>query len=182
MSIFDYYAHNLTAREVPETAPFSDITFKQKEELMRTGLRRYLQQTVREYLSEEEIQKLIAMLERIRNCRGAFSEGLCAKVSGASELRNRYIHAKLLRKDELSILFYNLSPYALLTRRDAAVLAKCAFPNFFASVATINSTFTKYLSASITDSGKKITLAISNISDHSTEYLEWLLISLARND
>lgn len=163
--------------------PLSSLAFEKKEKVMKTGLKRYLAQNIGEYLTDEQMESFVGLLETVRKrpVTEPFSEKYCRCISESSELRNRFIPAKTMRKDELSILFYNLAPYALLSRREASIMAKCAFPNFFASPATINSTFTKYLLASMTCTGKKITLAITNIADHSPEYLEWLLINLGRS-
>ena len=89
-----------------------------------------------EFISEEQVIMLAESLRRLRN-RPAdvdYSDELCSQISDKAEIRNRYIPRKLLRKDEASVLFYNLAPYALIGRKKTAQFAKRAFPNFFASI------------------------------------------------
>lgn len=165
---------------------FNDIDplkFEQKEKLLRKGLHLYLTNMIGEYLEDFEINTLEEMLVRFRYRPAdvVFSDELCSVVSYASEIRNRKMPRKALRKDEFSILLYNVSPYALLGRKYAAMMAKKAFPNFFASVSTINSTFTKYQGSAITQSGNPVSLTISNLQFHSQEDFESLLIYLTVN-
>jgi hypothetical protein len=107
-----------------------------------------------------------------------YSDELCCMISGDAEMRNRFIPHKLLRKDEGSVLFYNLAPYALLGRKQTASFAKRAFPNFFASVSTINSTFTKFskIPGSVIES--RTDLAIKPLADHSVHGVETFLYNL----
>ena len=105
------------------------IRFKDREDCMYRGLLVYLHESVGEYLTADQIRLLAESLRRLRN-RPAdveYSDELCCKVSDESEIRNRYIPRKLLRKDEGSVLFYNLAPYALLGRKQAASFAKTSF-------------------------------------------------------
>ena len=80
-----------------------------------------------------------------------------------------------MRKDELAALIYSVAPYALLTRRQAAAMAKCAFPNFLASVGTINSTFTKFTSPEYATPSRPMSLVASSLPNMTTEEFEKLL-------
>ena len=69
---------------------------------------------------------------------------------------------------------YNLLPYSILNRKDSARLVKLSFPNFFGSVSTINTLFTKLSGLS----GYKSNLSIVEISDHSVMGVETFLYEL----
>lgn len=155
-------------------------SFHEREKIMLRGLRRYLKNVIGEYLDNEEQERIVKMLTnfRFRPSDVVFSKNLCICVSAKEYIPNRYIPMKKLRKDEVAILMYNLSPYALLSRNHTAIMAKYAFPNFFATVGTINSTFTKYLNSSVTNSGRPLSLVISNLPHHSTAELEMMFYNL----
>ena len=158
-------------------------SFLQREECIYRGLLIYLGEMVGEYLSGEQIGLLADSFRRMRN-RPAdvdYSDELCCMISGDAEMRNRFIPHKLLRKDEGSVLFYNLAPYALLGRKQTASFAKRAFPNFFASVSTINSTFTKFskIPGSVIES--RTDLSIKPLADHSIHGVEEFLYNLGIN-
>ena len=155
-------------------------SFLQREDFMFRGLLIYLGETVGEYLSKEQIGLLAESFRRLRT-RPAdvdYSDELCCKVSDDSEIRNRYIPRKLLRKDEGSVLFYNLAPYALLGRKHAASFAKTSFPDFFASVATINSTFTKFCKTPGSEIDRVSDLSIKPFAEHSINAVESYLWNL----
>lgn len=156
------------------------IRFKDREDCMYRGLLIYLHESVGEYLTADQISLLAESLRRLRN-RPAdveYSDELCCKVSDDSEIRNRYIPRKLLRKDEGSVLFYNLAPYALLGRKHAASFAKASFPDFFASVATINSTFTKFCKTPGSEIDRVSDLSIKPFAEHSINAVESYLWNL----
>ena len=158
-------------------------SFLQREDCMYRGLLVYLGEVIGEYLSKEQIALLADSFRRLRT-RPAdvdYSDDLCFLISDESSIRNRFIPHKLLRKDEGSVLFYNLSPYALIGRRQTACLAKRAFPNFFASTSTINSTFTKFsrIPGSVIDN--RTDLAIKPLADHSVHGVEEFLYNLGMN-
>lgn len=161
----------------------SSLNSGEREAILSRGLHIYLTNIVGDYLSEEEIERLEGMLSdfRYRPSDVEYSSDLCRVVTEADELSNRNIPRKTLRKDEFAIFLYNISPYGLLNRKSTAMMAKCAFPNFFASVGTINSTFTKYVGACVTSTGKPISLSITNLPYHSTDEFEALLLNLALN-
>lgn len=151
---------------------------------MYRGLLIYLNEAIGEYLTTEQIGLLAESLRRLRN-RPAdveYSDTLCSKVSDDSEIRNRYIPRKLLRKDEGSVLFYNLAPYALLGRKQTASFAKNAFPNFFASVATINSTFTKFCKIPGSMIDRVSDLSIKPLAEHSIYAVESYLWNLGNQN
>ncbi len=114
----------------------------------------------------------------MRPREGKFPFNSCKVISNKGTLVSRFIPRKTLRKDELAILLYNVSPYALLNRREASMMAKALFPAFFSSSATIYSTFTKYLNSPVTDTGNNLYLSITNLPFHSTTKLEDELIKL----
>jgi hypothetical protein len=95
-----------------------------------------------------------------------------------SKLSNRYIPKKSLRKDAAALLIYNLAPYALLSRRETAMMAKRLFPNFFGTVETINASFTKLYASN----GKLIdtprTISIEVMPDHTTYTIERVFLEL----
>ena len=82
------------------------------------------------------------------------------------------------RKDEAALLIYNLAPYALLSRRETAMMAKRLFPNFFGTVETINASFTKLYASN----GKLIdtprTISIEVMPDHTTYTIERVFLEL----
>ena len=158
----------------------TSLSFQEKEGCIYRGLLVYLNESLGEYLSDEQITMLAESLRRLRN-RPAdvnYSDDLCDVVSEESDIRHKYIPRKLLRKDEASILFYNLAPYALIGRKYAASFAKRAFPNFFASVATINSTFTKFTRMPGSDIESNAGLSIKPFHEHSIYAVESFLYNL----
>ena len=158
-------------------------SFLVREDFMYRGLLIYLGETVGEYLSGEQIGLLAESFRRLRTrpAEVDYSDELCCLISDESAIRNRFIPHKLLRKDEGSVLFYNLSPYALIGRKQTACMAKRAFPNFFASTSTINSTFTKFsrIPGSVIDS--RTDLSIRPLTDHSVYGVEEFLYNLGVN-
>lgn len=159
------------------------MPFHQKEECLFRGLLAYLGDTIGEYLTEEQINMLAESFRNLRN-RPAdveYSDELCALVSEQSEIRNRYIPRKVLRKDEGSVLFYNLAPYALMGRKQTARFAKRTFPNFFASAATINSTFTKFSKIPGSSVDKVAQLSIPPFTEHTTHAVETILYNYGMN-
>lgn len=159
------------------------LSFQERESLMEDGLNVYLEMMVGEYLSVDQIDDFVTIMTnfRTRNEKVEFSDDLCFEISKESVIRNRHLPHKTLRKDELAILFYNLAPYALVSRSCMAKIAKGCFPNFFASIPTINSTFTKYQLRQETRKGREVSLTISNFSEHSTADVETYLLELALN-
>lgn len=158
----------------------TSLSFMEKEECIYRGLLVYLTESLGEYLSAEQIALLAESLRRLRN-RPAdveYSDELCCMVCEDSEIRNRYIPRKLLRKDEGSVLFYNLAPYALIGRKHTACFAKRSFPNFFASASTVNSTFTKFSKIPGSEIDKITDLSIKPFTEHSINGVETYLFNL----
>ena len=160
------------------------LSFQEKEECLFRGLLIYLGESMGEYISDEQIMVLAESLRRLRNRPAdvAYSDDLCAVVSEESDIRHKYIPRKLLRKDEASILFYNLAPYALIGRKHASIFAKTSFPNFFASAATINSTFTKFSKIPGSEIETISPLSIAPFPEHTTNAVEMFLYSLGTKD
>lgn len=175
---------NMTKKTNPKfVAIDTSMPFHQKEECMFRGLLEYLGDMIGEYLTEEQIRLLAESLRNLRN-RPAdveYSDELCVLVSDQSEIRNRYIPRKILRKDEGSVLFYNLAPYALMGRKQTASFAKRAFPNFFASAATINSTFTKFSKVPGSSVIRMAQLSIHPFPEHTTHAVETILFNYGIN-
>lgn len=160
------------------------LSFQEKENRLFCGLVIYLRGAIGDYLSEEQITTLAESLRRMRN-RPAdieYADDLCAIVSEESEIRHKFIPRKLLRKDEGSVLFYNLAPYALIGRKQAACFAKKSLPNFFASVATVNSTFTKFSRIPGSEIDRAAELSIMPFREHSTHAVETFLYNLGMNN
>lgn len=159
--------------------PERPIPFIERERLMSLGLMVYVDNMVGEYLDRKQLSSFVDMLKnfRFRPADVIFSRSLCVLISAEKNIRNRYIPRKCLQKNELAILFYNLAPYALLSRQSAAAMAKESFPNFFGTIGTINSTFTKYQPVGANQSPQPA-LAITNLPIHSTSELEQLLLRM----
>ena len=160
------------------------MSLQEKEDCIFRGLLKYIGDSLGEYLTVDQVVSLAHTLRRLRNrpAEVEFSEDLCSLVSEDAEIRNRYIPRKILRRDECSVLFYNLAPYALLGRRHASILAKMAFPNFFASAATISSTFTKFSKIPGSEIETISPLSIAPFPEHSTNAVELILFNLGVKD
>ena len=162
----------------------TSLSFQDKEDCIYRGLLVYLGNAVGEFISEEQVIMLAESLRRLRN-RPAdvdYSDELCSQISDKAEIRNRYIPRKLLRKDEASVLFYNLAPYVLIGRKQTAQFAKRAFPNFFASSSTIYSTFTKFSKIPGSTLESMSSLSITPFPDHSTHAVETIFFNLGINN
>lgn len=157
------------------------ISFVERENLISRGLTIYVRDLIGDYLTDQQIENLVGMLGdfRRRPADVEFSRNLCRVITTDAVIRNRFIPRKLLRKDETAVLLYNLSPYALINRVQTAMMAKLSFPNFFASVGTINSTFTKFQKVRENRKESHLSMTIKELSVHSTEELELLLMELA---
>ena len=157
------------------------VSFFERERLIQKGLKSYLFCLVGDFFSETELDAMIATLHdlRTRPADVAFSCKLCHVVTEANEVRNRYIPRRFLRKEELAVLLYSLSPYALLNRQQTAAMAKCMFPNFFATTMTINSLLTKLLNRRVENNDGQLSLTIDHLTVHSSLELEVLLIEFA---
>lgn len=157
------------------------VSFLEREKLIQRGLKSYLFALVGDFFSESELDAIISTLHdlRTRPADVAFSSKLCHVVTEANEIRNRYIPRRFLRKEELAVLLYSLSPYALLNRQQTAAMAKCMFPNFFATTMTINSLLTKLLNRRVENNDGQLALTIDHLTVHSMSELEVLLIEFA---
>lgn len=168
--------------DFPESNNFCAVrSFPAREQMIAEGLRIYLRCTVGEFFTDAQLKRLTDTLSalRTRPAEGAFPVHVCKVVSPDASLSSRFIPRKRLRKDEMSVLIYNLAPYAFMNRKEAAIMAKACFPRFFSSSATVNSTFTKFLNAPITGTGREIFFTITNFPFHSNVKLEEEFIKLA---
>lgn len=151
-------------------------SLKRKEQTMFIGLLSCLVSTFAEYLNPEQISLLAENMKRAR-MREPGSEidmKYFDVVSTEREIKNSLVPSKSLRRDEAALALYNLLPYSILNRKDSARLVKLSFPNFFGSVSTINTLFTKLSGLS----GYKSNLSIVEISDHSVMGVETFLYEL----
>ena len=159
------------------------ISFEEREDLMYEGLQIYLAKRFAEYFDQEQLEKLAKMLKRfrIRPKDISYSSDLVEVISAEKIIANRFIPRRAMRKDELAIVLYNICPYALLGRFQTAMLAKDAFPNFFSSPATVNSTFTKYTNIPGSILEKEILGLTPTFPEHTVESVELILFELAKN-
>lgn len=162
----------------------ASLTFHQREQVIYRGLVRYISGCLGEYLTVQQLEGLAVTLRSLRNRQAdvSFDESLCQCITDERDVRHLYIPRKTLRRDEAALLLYNLAPYALLSRRETALLAKCLFPNFFGSVATINAMFTKLYSVDGTISETLQTLTIEVMPDHSTYTIERIFFELGKTE
>lgn len=158
----------------------SVLSFHEREKMMFNGLLVYLRNSIGEYLSDEQVISFAVSLRNLRNrpAHVGFSSEFCELISNERTLCNRFIPRKQLRKDEAALLIYNLAPYALLSRKETAMLAKCLLPAFFGSIDTINSTFTKLYAPDGSLYEKPQTISIEVMPDHSTYTIEKIFLEL----
>lgn len=159
------------------------MSVEEREELMYEGLQIFLTNCFGEYLDEKQLDKLARMLRRFRTRPKDidYSKELTEVITEDSVISNRFIPRRSVRKDELAVLLYNIGPYALLNRRQTAMLAKDAFPNFFSTVATVNTTFTKYMKVPGSLMERSILLTVPSFPEHTVESVELILLELAKN-
>ena len=168
------------SESIRKIVSFTSISFEERESKMFEGLLIYLRNSIGDYLPQEKIVSFALSLKNLRNRPAdmGFSNELCEVLSMESKLSNRYIPRKSLRKDEAALLIYNLAPYALLSRRETAMMTKRLFPNFFGTVETINASFTKLYASN----GKLIdtprTISIEVMPDHTTYTIERVFLEL----
>lgn len=153
--------------------------FEAREGVMLQGLRLYLEHTFAQYLTNDQIGVMVDLLYRLRRRKvGEILNEISVKpVSVNREIRNLFLPNKQLRRDEMALVLYSLAPYSLLSRKDAAVVAKQAFPFFFGSVETINTMFTKLYGLN----DYIASLPLIRIPEHSTDSVETVLYDLATN-
>ena len=156
------------------------LDFQQREDIIFSGLKRYINGYLGEYLTQEQSDALAEIFKglRMRPANVSIVKLFKDSISEEKTLRHRHIPSKTLRKDECAIFFYNVAPYALLNRNQTARLAKHLMPNFFASEGTINSTFTKYLGLSVSELAKRCGMSIANMPTHTTAHVERVLFGL----
>ena len=159
-------------------------TFEEKESIIYSGLLVYLTSQLGEYLTEQQIELMAQVLKKFRT-RPAdveFNDSYCKVITNDPDVRNMMIPRKKLRKDEGAILFYNVSPYALLTRNQTARLAKKLMPRFFATEKTINSSFTRYVNISESSIARQSGITIENLPHHTTSHVEKVFFELGMNN
>lgn len=159
----------------------AEIAEDNHDELLYNGLIRYIASNLSEYLNFDQIIKLANALQFIRKGGEIDMLSRNSQITDSSTLKSLYTPRKSLRKDELALILYNLAPYAIMNRRETSLFSKYMFPNFFASAATIYSTFTKFYSTdgSVCVLPKSINAVV--MPDHSTSTLEDYCRSLVMN-
>lgn len=96
------------------------------------GLLNYISGSLGEYLTEAEIQKMYRILCRIRGRAGDMSVAEIAVCIKSDEcLSAHYAERKTLKKYNLYAFVHNMCGYLHITRKEAAVLLKAAFPGIF---------------------------------------------------
>ena len=159
-------------------------TPKEREELIYAGLKIYIKSCLGDYLNSKQVDTIADILRKLRT-RPAdvdFDDSFCKVISEESTLRNIQLPRRLLRKDEAAIFFYNVGPYAMITRNQTARLAKKLLPNFFASELTINSSFTRHTNLSTKDLARISGLSITNLPAHTTAHVERTFFDLGYNN
>lgn len=153
-----------------------------REQTIFGGLLCYLRSAFSEYLTSVQILNMATSLRQVRNREFASSveKLIIAPVTDADRLGSFVTPCKAMRKDELALILYNLAPYALLNRKETAFLAKAMFPNLFASIATINSTFTKYYSPDGAALDMPHSFSVVVMPDHTAETLEHVFYELGK--
>lgn len=159
-------------------------TPKEKEDIMFAGLKIYTDFCLGEYFTPNQIDKIADILRRLRSrpVDVEFSDEFCSVISEETVLRNIQVPRRMLRKDECAIFFYNVGPYAMITRNQTARLAKLLLPNFFATEMAINSSFTRHTNLSTKDLARISGLSITNLPSHTAAYVERKFLDLGYND
>lgn len=159
----------------------SSIPPSSREDLIFEGLLVYMRSIFGEYLTEDNVVHLAECLRyiRISNVITSIESLPLSPVTLDINLHSISVPRKIARKDELSLLLYSVTPYALLNRKESAQFAKKMFPNIFSTVSTIYSTFTKYYSSS----GGLVnyvpqSFAVNILPDHSTSTIEKVCLEL----
>ena len=169
--------------EIPEV-----LTTKEKpalkldrESILRRGLDIYLKDVLKDFFTEVEISDISEMLVALRYRRAGNSVPmeLCRIISRKNRIVSFSQPSNEFKKDEIGILFNNLSPYAHLSRRDASIVIKRSFPVMFSNTMpdTINSTLTKF--KNVTPGRNRRTLNISVLKQDTARDLEDYLYELA---
>lgn len=97
------------------------------------GFRAYVRQCFEEYLSPAELELLVNMLVAIRDRDPdeKLTEKALRQICVDDILRSRHMASRTLRKYNLYAFAYNLTGYLNISRREAAMMLKTAFPNVF---------------------------------------------------
>lgn len=146
----------------------------ERENIIFSGVVRYIRTCINEYLPDESIIHLAQSLRIVRKSSAPLTLtniGL-TPVTEADSLNCLQVSRKVMRNDELALLLYNLAPYALMKRKEIAEFAKMMFPNIFSSAATIYSTFTKFYAADGTVLPVPDTFSVIVMPDHSPATIE----------
>lgn len=159
-------------------------SFKEREDMIFSGLKVYINGCLGEYLDENQINLLADLLRKFRNrpAEVEFADNYCCSITKERSIHHKYIPRKKLRKDECAIFFYNVGPYALLNRNQTARLAKKTMPNFFSSEITINGCFTRRANLSTSELARVSGLTIENLPSHTTAHVEMIFFELGLNN
>lgn len=161
---------------------YCSLSFEEEEHLMYEGLKVFMLKTAGQYLTDEETLNLSEMLRRFRTRPAdiSYSSDICQVISDKNIFFHRNIPRKIMRKDEFSMLLYSISPYALLNRKQTAMMVKDAFPNFFSSVSTINSTFTKFSPPPGSSMGTMSSFGFPAFPQHTVRCVESFLMEIGK--
>ena len=174
----------VTCREdsIKRISQIVQVNPEHREQTIFGGLLCYLKSAFSEYITSEQILSMATSLRQVRNREfdSSIEKLTLSPVSDACRLGSFVTPCKCMRKDELALMFYNLAPYALLNRKETAFIAKTMFPNLFASVATINSTFTKYYSVDGGVADIPQSFSVVPLPDHTTETIEHICYELGK--
>ena len=152
-------------------------SFTNRELTLQTGLKLYLDRAFSEYLDVDQRESLKQQLVNLRNrsATDVVAEMNILPVASTRDIRNIFLPSKTLRRDELALAIYSLAPYSLLSRKEAAQFAKLVFPEFFGSVETINTLFSKLYGMS----GYVPSIPLELMPDRTPSAVEEMLYNLA---
>lgn len=108
-------------------------------------LMKYIRSSLGEYLTDSEMQKMCRMLCRIRERAADIAVAeLTVSIRSDEQLSSRDAERKTLRKYNLYAFVHNMCGYLHVTRKEAAVILKAAFPGIFrdAKVVSIDKSLT----------------------------------------
>lgn len=109
------------------------------------GLMRYIRSSLGEYLTDSEMHKMCRMLCRIRERASDIAVAeIAISIRSDEHLSSRDAERKILRKYNLYAFVHNMCGYLHVTRKEAAIILKEAFPGIFkdAKIVSIDKSLT----------------------------------------
>ena len=117
-----------------------------RQQRIYEGVRAYVRQCFGEYLSPAELEIFTDMLIDIRerDPEVRLTERSLRQISVVEVLRSRHMATRTLRKYNLYSFAFNMTGFLSITRREAAMILKTAFPNVFlgSSILSIDKSLT----------------------------------------